>query len=67
MDTMRSQIPQARDEGLVIQELPDEVLVYDLDRHRSHCLNHTASAVWRLCDGQKSVSEIAQKLRAELH
>jgi hypothetical protein len=31
--------PLARKEGLVIQELPDEVLVYDLDRDRAHCLN----------------------------
>jgi hypothetical protein len=54
-----SQYPVARKSGLVIQELPDEVLVYDLDTNKAHCLNQTASKVWRSCDGKTSISEIA--------
>ena len=54
--------PLARKEGLVIQELPDEVLVYDLDRDRAHCLNETAAFVWQHCDGRTTTSEIARSL-----
>ena len=39
--------PRARTEGLVVTELPDELLVYDLERHRAHCLNPTAALVFK--------------------
>jgi hypothetical protein len=58
--------PKAREEGLVIEELEDELLVYDLDRHKAHCLNSTAAAVWRGCDGKTSVSKIATRLQKEM-
>jgi hypothetical protein len=57
--------PKARKEGLVIQQLADEVLVYDQERFKAHCLNHTAALVWKHCDGKKTASEIAQALRHE--
>jgi hypothetical protein len=59
--------PLACREGFVIQKLADEVLVYDLERHRAHCLNLTAAAIWELCDGRTSVSEMASRLRANGH
>ena len=58
-------IPQARKNGLVVQELADEVLVYDLERHKAHCLNHTAAWVWKHCDGKATVADMARLLRAE--
>ncbi len=58
--------PHARKEGLLVEELSDETLVYDLDRHKAHCLNQTAAFVWRHCDGQTSVSELARLLEDEL-
>jgi hypothetical protein len=42
--------PLARKEGLIIQELPEEVLVYDSSSDKAHCLNHTAALVWKYCD-----------------
>lgn len=65
MQGNRTVIPTARKEGLVIQELPDEVLVYDLKRHQASCLNHTAARVWRHCDGKTSVAEVARRLEQE--
>jgi Coenzyme PQQ synthesis protein D (PqqD) len=50
--------PLARTDGLTIRELPDETLVYDHDRHKAHCLNATARAVWRHCDGRTPVDEL---------
>lgn len=54
------QIPVARQEGLVIQEMSDEVLVYDLDTNKAHCLNQTAAKVWKNCDGKNSVTDISK-------
>jgi hypothetical protein len=58
-------VPEARTEGLIVQHLTDEVLVYDQDRHKAHCLNHTAALVWNQCDGRSSISEIATKLTGQ--
>src|SRR5712691_602947 len=58
----RNARPVARKQGLVIQELPDEVLVYDLDRDRAHCLNTTAAFVWQRCNGRNTTAQIAQTL-----
>lgn len=49
----------ARREGLVVQEMPDETLVYDLSRHSAHCLNETAAFVWNHCDGGTKPAKIA--------
>jgi len=51
--------PVARKTGLVIQEMADEVLVYDLNTNKAHCLNQTAAKVWMACDGKTSVGDIA--------
>jgi len=53
-------VPGARRENLVTTEVKDEVLVYDKERHHIHHLSQTAAAVWRLCDGQRTVSDVAQ-------
>jgi hypothetical protein len=58
--------PQARHEGLVIRDVADEVLVYDLDQHRAHALNRPALLVWRECDGRRSVQELTSRLQPEL-
>jgi hypothetical protein len=64
--TPHSQPPRLRADGLVIHELPDEVLVYDKVRDRAHCLNRTAALVWRACDGQLAPGQIARELTTQL-
>ncbi len=59
------QKPVARQQGLVIQELPDEILVFDLETNKAHCLNQTAAFVWKSCDGEKSVTDIVRLLGVE--
>lgn len=54
-----SQCPIARKSGLVVQEMPDEVLVYDLNSNKAHCLNQTAATVWQACNGKNTISDIA--------
>ena len=55
-----SQKPVARNSGLVVQEMPGEVLVYDMDSNKAHCLNETAALVWRSCDGVNTVEDIVK-------
>jgi len=45
-----------------MRQIPGELLVYDLKRHKAYCLNDAAAAVWKSCDGKRTVSEIAAKL-----
>jgi hypothetical protein len=59
-------MPEARREGLVVQELSGEVLVYDRERDKAHCLNSTAALVWQYCDGKTPVSEIARAIEGEM-
>lgn len=58
--------PTARRDGLIVRELEDETLVYDLERDEAHCLNQTAALVWKHCDGRRTVQEITQLLEDEL-
>jgi len=51
-------LPQAREEGLITSELPDEVLVLDTGQNKAHCLNDFASSVWKRCDGKTTVKEM---------
>lgn len=63
--TSEEGVALARKAGLIVQELPDEVLVYDLHQDKAHCLNSTAAFVWNHCDGRASVGEIAQLMEKE--
>lgn len=53
--------PLARQKDLVIQEMPDEVLVYDMSANKAHCLNPSAAFIWRACNGQNSVADIVSQ------
>jgi hypothetical protein len=55
--------PRARQRGLVVRELDDETVVYDLDRDEAHCLNPAVALVWKHCDGQTTVAEMAAIVR----
>src|SRR6266545_1209147 len=54
--------PLARTTELIIEELGSETIVYDTTRHRAHCLNQTAAFIWRQCDGETTLEEVAHRL-----
>ena len=58
-------MPKARKDELIVEELQDETLVYDLERDKASCLNRTAALVWRHCDGRTSVAEVAALLEEQ--
>ena len=62
---IRKPPPRARKTRLVVRPLPEETLVYDLDRSRAHCLGPIAASVWRRCDGRSSAARIAAGVRKE--
>jgi hypothetical protein len=55
---VKSEQPRARTSDLVIKGVGDELLVYDLARHRAHSLNRVAAAVWRACDGTRGLGAL---------
>jgi Coenzyme PQQ synthesis protein D (PqqD) len=46
--------------------MPDELLVYDQDREKGHCLNAVSALVWRRCDGSNSLEDLARIVSQEL-
>ncbi len=58
--------PIARSSDLVVQEVGEETLVYDLKTNKAKCLNETSAMIWKLCDGTRSAVEITMALSAEL-
>ena len=56
---------KARTQGLIIKELEGEIAVYDERDHRAHELNAAAAAVWKKCDGESSIDEIAEAVAAD--
>ncbi len=66
MERITPLMPRAREDELVVEELPDETLVYDLKRHKAHCLNRTSGLVWQHCDGRTTVAEVTALLERQL-
>jgi hypothetical protein len=58
-------VPEARREALAVRKVGGETLVYDLLRHRAHCLEEVVAAVWRHSDGERAVAEIARRAAAD--
>ena len=57
---MDSVEPRARTSRLVTRDLGDELLVYDLERHKAYCLNQVAMQVFRHCDGETTIPDMAR-------
>lgn len=49
-----------------MSKVEDETVVYDLTRHKAHCLNPTAALIWGYCDGKTTVPEITKRLSGHL-
>ena len=59
----QSSAPLARDgHDLIIVELSDELLIYDRSNYKAHCLNITASLIWKNCNGRSTVADMAHRL-----
>jgi hypothetical protein len=51
--------PKSRQEGLLIDHVGDETIVYDEERQQAHSLNRPAAIVWQASDGEHTVEQLA--------
>lgn len=51
-------------DGVVVEDIEDELCLYRPDTAEVLVLNQTAGDVWRLCDGSCDVDEIVRLLSA---
>ena len=56
-------LPQARNTGVVVQELGKELLIYDLTTHDAYQLNEALMIVFKACDGQQSFAHLKREYR----
>jgi hypothetical protein len=54
-----------RIDGVLSKALGDETLLYWADGKALHVLNRTALVIWELCDGQHTVQEMENVIRAK--
>jgi hypothetical protein len=54
-------LPVARVSQVVIQDLENEVLIYDLTINKAFCLNETASIIYKACDGATTFDEVRNR------
>jgi len=52
--------PRARRDGLLEEGVGEELLLYDQESHTAHCLSPIAACIWRHCDGEHAIAELAQ-------
>jgi hypothetical protein len=52
-------LPRARQDGLLVDTVGEELLLYDQESHTAHCLSPVAACVWRHCDGEHDLAELA--------
>lgn len=56
----------ARSEGLLIERVDDETVIYDLESKEAHCLGVLAAQVFDLCDGRRKHDAIAAEAERRL-
>jgi hypothetical protein len=52
--------PMARTDGLLVESVADETVVYDQETKEAHCLKALAAAVFTYADGRNTTAEIAE-------
>lgn len=58
--------PVSRNANIVVQQLEDEVLIYDLNVDNAFCLNRTTALVFQYADGTNTAGEISDLMSTSL-
>jgi hypothetical protein len=58
--------PLSRKSNIVVQNLENEVLIYDLTINKAFSLNETSGLVFALCDGTRTVAGISDEMSRQL-
>lgn len=59
--------PRKKSDGLVIENLETELLIYHPGTEEAHCLNSLTAFVWQHCDGNASVEQLAVQASREFN
>jgi hypothetical protein len=59
--------PIARQKQLLVEQIGDDVVIFDQERKRAHRLNKTSAIVWRHCDGNRAIEDLTMVLKQELN
>jgi hypothetical protein len=59
---MKVFFPKAKMADIVVQDLGDEALVYDVTTNRAYCLNSISRAIFMASDGATSIDMIAERM-----
>jgi hypothetical protein len=62
-DMVAADLVPAHEDGLQLEEMAGESLLYSDVTNKTVYLNDTASAIWKLCDGTRSVEDLVALLR----
>src|SRR5260370_31529334 len=57
--------PVARTEGLIVEELDGDVVIYDTERNKAHALNPLAARIWKHCDGERTATDLTGLFAAD--
>ena len=66
MSWTHDRLPEARANGVVTEQIDDEIVVYDLESKDVHCLGPLAAAVYERCDGGSDATRIAESVSERL-
>lgn len=58
--------PLSRQSDILVQNVEDELLIYDLRINKAYCLNQTSALVFQFSDGTKTASEISELISQKL-
>ena len=53
-----NKLPKARTSDILMQEVLDEILIYDMSTHKIYQLNKTLSVVYQNCDGETTFDQL---------
>ncbi|HRH46802.1 MAG TPA: hypothetical protein PKY82_34470 [Pyrinomonadaceae bacterium] len=64
---MNKTLPLAKSEDFVVQELKNEVLIYNLKTNKALCLNSTASFIWNKCVPNSNYQDVINEFEKVHH
>lgn len=47
---------------ITVQDIGDEVMLHDSVNEKIHVLNHSAYAIWKLCNGENTLEDICRQI-----
>lgn len=65
-DNVRAKMATARTDGLLVEKVGDETVIYDTVSKHAHCLSPLAAAVFEHCDGRTPVDQAAKAVSESL-